>query len=167
MELNEYQKHVKRTLLVDPPDLDFSSRALLQKTLACAQVFGRTVERIKKGLFHGRDLDRGGTYDDLDNVSRVDGRDITVDGHLIKILCILGLIGEACELIELLDKGTPAMWADELGDNGFYWAALTGEVGLLLEDVAQGNVDKLRGRYPDGFTTENSTSQGSSAGGGC
>ena len=73
----------------------------------------------------------------------------------------LGLAGEAGETADLLKKhlfhGKP-LNADEvvkeLGDVLWYVAGMATAVGVSLGDVAQRNVDKLRTRYPDGFSVE-------------
>jgi NTP pyrophosphatase (non-canonical NTP hydrolase) len=73
----------------------------------------------------------------------------------------LGLAGEAGETADMLKKhlfhGKP-LDADELikelGDVLWYVAGMATAVGASLDDVAQRNVDKLRKRYPDGFSVE-------------
>lgn len=71
----------------------------------------------------------------------------------------LGLCGEAGEIADLIKKHA---WhgreldrteiANELGDVLWYVADLSTALGLSLDDVATRNVEKLRRRYPDGFT---------------
>lgn len=73
----------------------------------------------------------------------------------------LGLTGEAGEVADLLKKGIghghgvdASKVCKELGDVLWYVAALAQAHGLSLEEVAQANVEKLRARYPQGFSTE-------------
>ncbi len=75
----------------------------------------------------------------------------------------LGITGEGGEIADYLKKviyhGHPLdrdKLADELGDLLWYVAALATHTGLALGDIAQGNVDKLRKRYPDGFSEADS-----------
>jgi NTP pyrophosphatase (non-canonical NTP hydrolase) len=75
----------------------------------------------------------------------------------------LGIAGEAGEVADLLKKhighGHPLdvdKLKKELGDVLWYVVAVGLAVGLDLEDVAQGNVEKLRKRYPNGFSRERS-----------
>lgn len=71
----------------------------------------------------------------------------------------LGLCGEAGEVAELVKKaawhGKPVSlekMADELGDVLWYVADLASHYGLSLSEIAAGNIEKLRQRYPEGFT---------------
>lgn len=71
----------------------------------------------------------------------------------------LGLAGEAGETAELVKKhlyhGAPLdreQLRKELGDVLWYVATLAHAAGLNLGDVALGNVEKLRKRYPEGFS---------------
>jgi NTP pyrophosphatase (non-canonical NTP hydrolase) len=73
----------------------------------------------------------------------------------------LGLAGEAGETADMLKKhlfhGKPLdvdELVKELGDVLWYVAGMATAIGASLDDVAQRNVDKLRKRYPDGFSTE-------------
>ena len=73
----------------------------------------------------------------------------------------LGLAGEAGETADMLKKhlfhGKPLNHDDvvkELGDVLWYVAGMATAIGISLDDVAQRNVDKLRARYPDGFSAE-------------
>ena len=45
---------------------------------------------------------------------------------------------------------------EELGDILWYLTWLCSEFGFSLGEVAQANIDKLRERYPDGFSVERS-----------
>lgn len=75
----------------------------------------------------------------------------------------LGVAGEAGEVADYVKKvfghGHPmdaAKLGKELGDVLWYLAVLADSIGLSLGEVAQRNIDKLRARYPDGFSTERS-----------
>ena len=79
---------------------------------------------------------------------------------------ILGLCGESGECAEILKKylhqghefDREAMKA-ELGDVLWYVAELASGLGATLEEVAAGNIEKLRKRYPDGFAPERSVNR--------
>lgn len=75
----------------------------------------------------------------------------------------LGLAGEAGEVVDLIKKylyqGHPLdkeKLVNELGDVCWYVAVLADGLGYRLEDVMQGNVEKLRKRYPNGFDASRS-----------
>ena len=76
---------------------------------------------------------------------------------------VLGLVGEAGEIADYIKKVEfhkhtfrPEQMTEELGDLMWYIAALCEIYGLSLEGVAQMNIAKLRDRYPNGFTVEDS-----------
>lgn len=73
----------------------------------------------------------------------------------------LGIGGEAGEVQDLVKKhlghGHPLdkeKLVKELGDVLWYVAAIADQAGVSLEMVAQVNVEKLRKRYPNGFSSE-------------
>lgn len=75
----------------------------------------------------------------------------------------MGLVGEAGEVVDSIKKVMfhgHEMDTDhlkkELGDVLWYMATLASTAGLELEDVAKANVEKLKKRYPDGFSSEHS-----------
>jgi len=85
------------------------------------------------------------------------------DGERRLMVAALGLAGEAGEFANLVKKMTahghpydPASLKDELGDVLWYLAEAATASGLNLEEIGQDNVDKLRKRYPEGFSQENS-----------
>lgn len=74
---------------------------------------------------------------------------------------ILGVTSEAGELSDHLKRhifyGTPfdkGNVKEECGDLLWYIALICRACGFTLEEVMQSNVDKLKKRYPDGFTEE-------------
>ena len=73
----------------------------------------------------------------------------------------LGLSGEVGELNDLLKKWVfqeKDLEADhakkELGDIMWYVAMMCHSFGWQLDDILQINVDKLKARYPNGFSVE-------------
>ena len=75
----------------------------------------------------------------------------------------LGLAGESGEVADIIKKtfyhGHPldkeALYK-ELGDVLWYLAVMADALGYNLDEIAQANVDKLRARYPEGFSEERS-----------
>lgn len=76
---------------------------------------------------------------------------------------VMGLSGEAGEVSELVKKhifNGHAIDRDkmekELGDVCWYIAMICHALGLNLEDVMRVNIDKLKKRYPNGFSEQDS-----------
>lgn len=75
----------------------------------------------------------------------------------------LGLSGEAGEVADTIKKhlyhqhplDREAM-VKELGDCLWYVAAFATVLGIELEEIGDRNIDKLRRRYPEGFSFERS-----------
>lgn len=75
----------------------------------------------------------------------------------------LGLAGEAGEFADMMKKHhghghelDKKKAAKELGDVLWYVSVLADSIGYNLDSIAQLNVQKLRERYPDGFSVERS-----------
>jgi NTP pyrophosphatase (non-canonical NTP hydrolase) len=75
----------------------------------------------------------------------------------------LGLTGEAGEVADIIKKvlghGHPLnreKIAEELGDVLWYVAVLANELDYSLSDIANRNIEKLKRRYPEGFSVERS-----------
>lgn len=75
----------------------------------------------------------------------------------------LGLCGESGEVADIVKKHLfqgheldKEHIAKELGDICWYIAITAHSIGFDLETVMQMNIDKLRMRYPEGFSTKNS-----------
>jgi NTP pyrophosphatase (non-canonical NTP hydrolase) len=82
----------------------------------------------------------------------------------------LGLCGEAGEVAELIKKNRghghdldKAKITKELGDVLWYVATLADALGISLDVIAQTNVNKLRARYPNGFSVEASKTKADEA----
>lgn len=74
-----------------------------------------------------------------------------------------GLVGESGELIDHLKKvlyhGHPVnkpKIREEAGDVLWYLANLLREFGIEMDEVMAGNIEKLKLRYPNGFSPERS-----------
>lgn len=87
-------------------------------------------------------------------------------GDKALIVAALGLTGEAGEVADIVKKhigqGHPYdaemrdRLIDEAGDIAWYLATLCAALMVPLEDVLRANIEKLRGRYPEGFSSERS-----------
>ena len=79
---------------------------------------------------------------------------------------LMGLNGEAGEAIDLLKKHIfqghdldKEHMAKELGDVAWYLAVSANAIGYDLESIFQMNVEKLRNRYPNGFSPKMSVNR--------
>jgi NTP pyrophosphatase (non-canonical NTP hydrolase) len=85
------------------------------------------------------------------------------DGERRLVIAALGIAGEAGEFANMVKKLTAhgheistTNLADELGDILWYVAEAATACNLKLSDIARDNVEKLRKRYPEGFSQERS-----------
>jgi NTP pyrophosphatase (non-canonical NTP hydrolase) len=89
--------------------------------------------------------------------------------NLDRLLCAtLGLVGEAGELANKVKKWTyhghpSSIMGDrireEIGDCLWYLAELCSALQWPMGKIAEENLSKLAGRYPDGFTVEDSVNR--------
>lgn len=81
----------------------------------------------------------------------------------VLINSVMGLCGESGEVIDIVKKHIShghelnrEKLIDELGDVAWYLAECAYALGVSLEDVLTHNIEKLRARYPEGFSSERS-----------
>ena len=80
--------------------------------------------------------------------------------------CGLGLCGESGEVADIIKKHTfqghpldKKHIAEELGDVAWYMAVTAYMIGVPLDDILALNVEKLKERYPDGFSEDRSVNR--------
>lgn len=91
----------------------------------------------------------------------IDGPDVPLTPEETMIVWnAIGVAGEAGEIADLIKKGIfhrhgldVAKVGEEIGDLCWYLAALCTKLGLDLGVLMQANIDKLRRRYPDGWSS--------------
>ena len=83
-------------------------------------------------------------------------KDVLING-------VMGLCGESGEAIDIVKRWLAQgheldkeKLKKELGDVAWYLAETAYARDVPLEEVLQGNIDKLRKRYPEGFSSERS-----------
>ena len=81
----------------------------------------------------------------------------------VLINSVMGLCGESGEAIDIVKKWLAqgheldkAKLAKELGDIAWYLAEAATALDMPLGDILQGNIDKLKARYPEGFEADRS-----------
>jgi len=107
-------------------------------------VIGGQLDNIKKYLFYGRDSISS-------NVTTYN-----VQGVFKNPRCLHALIGLVTELPELLDavaKNYRVNIKEEIGDLMWYLAILVDEYELDFDDILTLNLNKLKARYPNKFTS--------------
>lgn len=85
------------------------------------------------------------------------------ENHGMLMNAALGICGEGGEVADMVKKATfqghdldKEHLAKELGDVAWYIAVGAQAIGYDLETILQMNVDKLKARYPDGFSADKS-----------
>ena len=86
-------------------------------------------------------------------------KDVLING-------VMGLCGESGEAIDIVKKWLAQgheldreKLARELGDIAWYLAETAAAIDVPLEDIFQANIEKLRRRYPQGFSAEKSVNR--------
>ena len=86
----------------------------------------------------------------------LDKKDVLING-------VMGLCGESGEAIDIVKKWLAqghaldkVKLAKELGDIAWYLAETAYALEIPLEDILQANIEKLKKRYPEGFSSERS-----------
>ena len=181
MDSNEYQKLAARTLIDGPEQpLSNSEISILNTVLAMHARLGELTEKLKKNILHRhQSYDAADFLDDgeklLDDLTDIFENEKTTqslqltDQNTMILWNVIGLLGESSELAELLQELPLNMafknaqglegrikWRKELGDVAWYHAAIATKLGLHLSNIQEANIDKLKKRFPEGFTTEDS-----------
>ena len=89
----------------------------------------------------------------------LDKKDVLING-------VMGLCGESGEVIDIVKKHLAQgheldkeKIIKELGDVAWYMAEIATVLDVDLEDVLVQNIEKLKKRYPEGFSVENSVNR--------
>jgi hypothetical protein len=169
MEVDDYQRAAARTLIDKPDFILTQDHAEVAATMIrLGAHIGRILEYVKKGIFHQHGFSMHDFCILLDDIVRVDTTSTVAldDDAVMMIWNTIGYIGEACEVAALLEQsilqGMPldvAALGKELGDGGWYSAALGTRAGLRLSDILAANLDKLRTRYPNGYSAADSVAR--------
>lgn len=101
-------------------------------------------------------------YQELAARTLIDGPEFNLLPDEVMIIWnAIGLAGEAGEVADLVKKGIfhqhgldRGAMQKELGDVLWYVAALCTKLGLDMDEVMSTNIEKLKMRYPDGYSAE-------------
>ena len=90
---------------------------------------------------------------------QLDKKDVLING-------VMGLCGESGEAIDIVKKWLAQgheldkqRLAKELGDIAWYLAETAYALEIPLEEILQANIDKLKKRYPEGFSAARSVNR--------
>lgn len=171
MNASEYQWLAARTLLptTERPVYEIDLEAVMNVLYRNAR-HGRLMELLKKHVFHKHPglvnsiVTLAGEVSAPDFADSVPWHAAQVkDEDLMVLWNLVGVVGESGTLAALLGnniaRGVPTdpdELAGELGDLLWYVAALCTKFDLDLSDVMQRNIDKLKQRFPNGFTSADS-----------
>lgn len=85
------------------------------------------------------------------------------DRDIMAVWDAIGLAGEAGEVVDHIKKGVfhqhgidLQIIEKELGDTLWYVAAICTTLGLDMSKIMQENIEKLKLRYPNGYSSEDS-----------
>ena len=103
-------------------------------------------------------------YQKLASRTLIDKPDATyTDDEIMLVWNALGLAGEAGEVADTIKKAVfhrHTLDRDELikelGDVLWYVAALCTKLDVPMSEVMERNIEKLKARYPDGYSSERS-----------
>jgi NTP pyrophosphatase (non-canonical NTP hydrolase) len=167
VEANDYQQHALRTAATLKPEQRMICAALglvgeagevaltvanqmqgdpvVREVLLFAGYVAKLADRLKKARFHGHNYDLMGMAGELQ-------RAVMNAERLTKLLPV----GNFLPFEGTLHQPDPDMYRKELGDVAWYVALGADAINTPLDEVLQTNIDKLRQRYPDGFSTKQS-----------
>jgi NTP pyrophosphatase (non-canonical NTP hydrolase) len=178
MDGNNYQKEAARTL-INAPDFQISNEQLflIHNALVVSRHAAALTEYLKKGIFHQQ-----GYMDDAIKQRAISIRQASFalenlerfqpllpysfsDNEIMLVWNATGLAGEAGEVLEHIlsatydgrndGKGVDSeLLEKELGDLLWYVAGLCTKAGLSLDTVMAKNIEKLKTRFPDGWSPE-------------
>lgn len=170
--MNNYQELAARTL-IDKPDrkIPAEEQQLLQDLLKLAVMTGRAIELAKKGILHRHGMDYRSLnltlldiVDHLQNVREGNPSSepwsLLTDPQTMMVWNTFGLVGEAGEVAEkvyeAVAENEPFDLHKEIGDTSWYIAALCTKLGYSLNAVQEANIEKLKKRFPNGYSSEDS-----------
>jgi hypothetical protein len=142
---------------------------LLISVLQQMTALGGILDQIKKNVFYGKPYDFEELVmrfqiaeDAMATMSTISSDELNAPGNDMGINprvfhAVIGMATESVELLEALrfhgDHMDTINMLEEIGDSSWYQAILIDEVGGVWDDILDRNIEKLRVRFPDKFTT--------------
>ncbi len=168
MNLNQYVSNAVRT----ESQIEKVTMDGIEVFYAVLQIFiasGNILDMYKKNIFYGKEIDWDRVESSLDKIDYLSSvgkcEEIPQAGSLnIDPRVFHALIGTATEATELMEALFSTMEGDEIdyvnvmeefGDINWYEAIGCDATGVSFEDILNTNIEKLRNRFPEKFTSEN------------
>lgn len=164
MNLNQYVQDAIRTeSRIDEVKTD---RLVLQNALQSLIAAGTILDGIKKNVFYGKPIE---DYQEQAVILRNTGISAVASGFTHESVVdidprvfhsLIGVITEASELAEALliilitGSSDDVNILEEFGDIGWYEAIGIDALGGDFEEILNTNIEKLRKRFPEKFTSE-------------
>ena len=157
MEIEQYFEDAKRTVSHKFYAENVSADDFLKTTLAFESA-GCKLDDIKKSLYYDKF--------DLNQYNQIGVNDITERVGVDTLHGILGIVTEGVELIQAINKTIATKeefdvvnMKEEIGDIMWYIALLCNTHNIDLKQVMQTNINKLKQRFPEKFTTYNANNR--------
>ena len=164
--LDKYTADVLRTeSKIDGVKFNFT---FLMSSLTLAVCAGEILDQIKKHIYYGNDVNKDKVAENvhymvasLEGVVKQlhkldDKEDINIDPRTFH--AILGVATESTELLQAInfdDEMDTVNILEELGDLMWYNSILVDSNNGNWEAILDTNINKLKARYPDKFTSDN------------
>lgn len=157
MEIEQYFEDAKRTVSHKFYAENVSADDLFETTLAFESV-GCKLDDIKKSLYYDKF--------DLNDTNQIGVNDVAERIGVDTLHGILGIATEGVELIQAINKTIATKeefdvvnMKEEIGDIMWYIALLCNTHNIDLKQVMQTNINKLKQRFPEKFTTDNANNR--------
>ncbi len=157
MEIEQYFEDAKRTVSHKFYAENVSADEFLKTTLSFESV-GCKLDDIKKSLYYDKF--------DLNDTDQIGVNDVAERIGVDTLHGILGIVTEGVELIQAINKTIATKeefdvvnMKEEIGDIMWYIALLCNTHNIDLKQVMQTNINKLKQRFPEKFTTDNANNR--------
>ena len=167
-DLTKYTQDAIRT--ESHVDTIMVNELLLISVLQQMTALGGILDQIKKNAFYGKKFDMmdmsvrmGIAEEAFKTLATVTGEEMNDQKHDMGINprifhAVIGMATESVELLEALRFHENPMdtinMLEEIGDSSWYQAILIDEAGGVWDDILDRNIEKLRKRFPEKFTSE-------------
>ncbi len=168
MQPNEYVPNAIRT--ESHLDKIKTNEIFLTSVINILVHFGNMLDQIKKHTFYGKPYDMADlgqhmamareTFKTMETLTpeEIEGHERVMNTNTRIFHSIVGIATESTELLEALDlygvRPDNVNILEEFGDIAWYTALGIDELGGDWENILEKNIDKLRARYPEKFTSE-------------